>query len=167
MLNEEGHKIKFEFEFLNRNTIQLSDSWTRNLETTIKKKTERQEFQGSDAEQSQSKLYGECIKTAPKRDGTTISHRSDLKTIGIESDDQSRVGITGKKNHKSPNVSRSILRRTRTYSKDSNVCRPCPEEKLAIVAYADQKKKTINERSEVMSVCKHTKTYILDFYDLV
>lgn len=72
----------------------------------------------------------------------------------------SHVWELTEKNNKSLNISWGILRKARPYS---DVCRLCQEEKLAIITYPDQRN-LLNERSEVMPGCKHTKRYTLGLY---
>lgn len=67
-------------------------------------------------------------------------------------------------NYKSPNIRWIILKRAKPYSNDSGVWRLCHEQKLAVVKYPNQEK-LLNETFEVMSGCKHTRSYTLGLYE--
>ena len=66
-----------------------------------------------------------------------------------------------KKERKNPKVSFEILRVVPSFTPEVGRCALCTAEKLAILK-ADPKK-TLNKRSEIMSICRHKRKFILEY----
>ena len=66
-----------------------------------------------------------------------------------------------KKQGKNPRVSFEILRVVPSFTPEVGRCALCTAEKLAILK-ADPKK-TLNKRSEIMSICRHKRKFILEY----
>ena len=66
-----------------------------------------------------------------------------------------------KKERKNPKVSFEILRVVPSFTPEVGRCALCTAEKLAILK-ADPKK-TLIKRSEIMSICRHKRKFILEY----
>eukprot|EP00111_Clytia_hemisphaerica_P012693 TCONS_00037353-protein len=62
-----------------------------------------------------------------------------------------------------PNLKWSIMKRVKSYSNTSKVCRLCLQEKLEILRY-ENKSELLNKRSEIVSKCRHMNKFMLANY---
>lgn len=104
----------------------------------------------------QCKIYvaytEDTFKSRQKNHKSSFSIKSHINSTG-------HVWELMENNNKNPNVKCSILSRANNYSNCSDVCRQYQEEILGIITYKDEKE-LLNERSEVMSGCRHDEKYI-------
>ena len=62
-----------------------------------------------------------------------------------------------------PSLKWSIMKRAKSYSNTSKVCRLCLQEKLEILRYPN-KSELLNKRSEIVSKCRHMNKFMLANY---
>ena len=183
------HKI------FNRNTVKVSYSCTENMSQIIKKHNKEVTSNKVTAppdcncrKKDQCPLNGNCLATNVIYQATAKSTTNQEKVyIGLtegpwkQRSYQHKLSFNNRKyahstalskyvwknkknNNQTPEITWSIKKSAPAYTNKSKRCLLCLQEKMAIITFPEQEK-LLNQKSELISKCRHMNKYLLRNYD--